>query len=221
MYVLLGSSTSDASSPFSRRIRSAVSDFEARGISGASVPSWIGKVRAEPTSTYRGQDVLVYLPGQVSIPTSASIRQLTDLVLARGAASVQWVLPPKFPVGVKMNNTDTDREQITGGTARSILAAGVDVLNRSRLVLRAKEIASDGVHLTVAGQNRLADSLIPLLSASTPVAPTNPTTSLPPPLPSATLAAGGGLLTLVGVLAGLSQPFYPFCLLSAYAPVAN
>lgn len=202
MYVLLGSSTSDASSPFSRRIRASVPDFEARGISGASVPSWIGKVRAEPSSTYRGQDVLVYLPGQVSVPTSASVRQLNDLVLARGATSVQWVLPPKFPEGVKMNNTNTDREQITGGTARAILAAGVDVLNRSRLILRAAEIASDGVHLTVLGQNRLADSLIPLLSTSAPVSTTNPPTSTPPSLTPSTLAAGGGLLTLVGVLAG-------------------
>lgn len=178
-----------------------MTDFEARGISGASVPSWIGKVRAEPASTYRGQDVLVYLPGQVSVPTSASVRQLNDLVLARGAASVRWVLPPKFPEGVKMNNTNTDREQITGGTARAILAAGVDVLNRSRLVLRSAEVASDGVHLTVAGQNRLADSLIPLLSASAPIAPTNPT-STPPSLTPSTLAAGGGILTLIGVLAG-------------------
>lgn len=195
MYVLLGSSTSDASSTFSRRVRAAVPDFEARGISGASVPSWIGKVRMEPATTYQGQNVLVYLPGQVNAPTSASVRQLNDLIRARGAASVQWVLPPKFPVGVKMNNTDTDREQITGGTARAILAAGVDVLNRSRLILRTPEAASDGVHLTVAGQNRLADSLIPLLSAST-IAPTTP-----PSLTPSTLA-GGGLLTLVGVLAG-------------------
>ena len=202
MYVLLGSSTSDASSPFSRRIRAAVLNFEARGISGASVASWIVKVRAEPAATYQGQNVLVYLPGQVSVPTSASVRQLTDLVLARGAASVQWVLPPKFPAGVKMNNTDKDREQITGGTARAILAAGVDVLNRSRLILRAAEIASDGVHLTVPGQNRLADSLIPLLSTSAPVSTTNPPTSTPPSLTPSTLAAGGGLLTLVGVLAG-------------------
>jgi hypothetical protein len=204
MYVLLGSSTSDASSPFSRRIRNAVPDFEARGISGASVPSWIAKVRMEPTTTYQGQNVVVYLPGQVSVPSAASIRQLTDLVMARGAASVQWVLPPKFPTGVKMNNTNTDREQITGGSAAAILAAGVGVLNRSRLVLRAAEVAGDGVHLTVAGQNRLADSLIPLLSSPTtgtsnpaPSEPLNPATVSP-----SAVAAGGGILTLVGILAG-------------------
>ena len=201
MYVLLGSSTSDASSPFSRRIRAAVPNFEARGISGASVTSWVVKVRAEPAATYQGQNVLVYLPGQVSVPTSTSMRQLTDLVLARGAASVQWVLPPKFPVGVKMNNTNTDREQITGGTARAILSTGVVVLNRSRLILRAADVANDGVHLTVAGQNRLADSLIPLLSiASTPITPTNPNPIVIPMNSSA--LAGGGLIALVGVLAG-------------------
>jgi len=200
MYVLLGSSTSDASSPFSRRIRAAVPNFEARGISGASVASWIVKVRAEPAATYQGQNVLVYLPGQVSVPTSTSVRQLTDLVLARGAASVQWVLPPKFPAGVKMNNTDTDREQITGGTARAILSAGVAVLNPSRLILRAAEVTNDGVHLTVAGQNRLADSLIPLLSVSAPISPTNP--QAPPSISQSTMVTGGGLLTLAGVLAG-------------------
>ena len=196
MYVLLGSSTSDASSPFSRRIRNVMPDFEARGISGASVPSWIAKVRAEPATTYRGQKVLVYLPGQVSIPTAASVRQLTDLVLARGAESVQWVLPPKFPMGVKMNSTNTDREQITGGTSATILAAGVEVLNRSRLILRAAEVTSDGVHLTVGGQHRLADSLIPLLSAPAAISPTTPSLISPSTL------AGGGFITLMGVLAG-------------------
>ena len=205
MYVLLGSSTSDASSPFSRRIRNAVPDFEARGISGASVPSWIAKVRMEPATTYQGQNVVVYLPGQVSVPSASSIRQLTDLVMARGAASVQWVLPPKFPAGVKMNNTDTDREQITGGSAAAILAAGVGVLNRSRLVLRAAEVTRDGVHLTVAGQNRLADSLIPLLTATSGSA-TNPapSPSNPPPalVGSSDLATGGGLVAAVGVLLG-------------------
>lgn len=196
MYVLLGSSTSDASSPFSRRVRNAVPDFEARGISGASVSSWIAKVRSEPSTTYRGQNVLVYLPGQMSVPFATGVRTLTDLVLARGATSVQWVLPPKFPAGVKMNSTNTDREQITGSTSAAILAAGVGVLNRSRLILRAVEVTSDGVHLTVAGQHRLADSLIPLLSAPAAISPTAPSLISPSTL------AGGGFITLMGVLAG-------------------
>jgi len=210
MYLLIGSSSSDNSSVFSRRIESSIPDFEARGISGASVGSWITKVTAEPVSNYRGQDVLVYLPGQTDFPSIARVNRLNELLLSRGALSVAWILPPKFPDGVRMRGTDISRESVVGGTARAIVGANVTVLNPSRLTLIPRDVAGDGIHLTAAGQARLADSVLSRLALRPGgLAPGGgPSPGLAPSLAAASSAMliGVGLLAIAAAVVFFARP---------------
>lgn len=202
--VLIGSSTSVPTSAFALRLRTRLGAV-ALGISGASVNTWIRKVTGEAANTYSGKDVFVYLPGQLDVPSVASIQQLQNLLKQKGAKSVFWILPPVFP---------GDRERITGGTANAILRAGVPLVSRIRMPLSASDVTTDGVHLKAPAQIRLADRVAEGLpgdsfDSSTPPVITPVPSEVPPVsfVPSVQEAGVGLGVLLLGVL-GLGAAAY-------------
>lgn len=196
-YILVGSSTSVPTSAFALRLSSRL-EAVALGISGASVGTWIRKVTGEAANTYSGKDVLVYLPGQLDVPSVASIQQLQNLLKQKGVKSVFWILPPVF-LG--------DRERITGGTANAILRAEVPIVSRFRMPLSASDVTTDGVHLKAPAQIRLADRVASGLPgdsgvSSEPPSLENPPSENPPVsfVPTVTEAGFGLGVLLLGVL---------------------
>lgn len=202
MFVLIGSSTSVPNATFAIRLREALG-VTALGISGASVASWIRKVTGEGANTYSGKDVLVYLPGQLDVPSSTSIQRLHDLLKQKGAQTVRWILPPVFP---------GDRETITGGTANAILRAGVPVVSRTRLVLSAADVTADNVHLKAPAQARLAAQVVQGLAGVTtspPPTPETPPVRVPPAtLVTSSVQVGAGIGVLLAGALALGVVYY-------------